>query len=227
MSEELLTRQVLRDGVHERVLDLLLNGTLKPGARVGIDALARTLDVSPTPVREALANLEHTGLIQRTALRGYRVAPPLTVRQLNDLIDARKAVELLALRKAMEAAAELAAVLDAVHAEDLRIIHELKLDGPEPNHEYASYRAYFDADWAFHGTILEHSRNDYLVRMGEGLGFGAHRLRQTFSAGNLDAPQAAAEHAAVLAAVHTLDPDAAVSAMDEHLEGVRKRSAER
>ena len=41
---------------------------LPPGERVNIDALARELDVSPTPVREALARLEADGLVRKRPL---------------------------------------------------------------------------------------------------------------------------------------------------------------
>lgn len=218
------SRLVLRDGVYERILDLLLSGRLQPGDRVGIDSLAAQLDVSPTPVREALATLENTGLIQRNALRGYRVAPPLTVKQLNDLIDARRAVELCALHKAMENHLALEADLTPTHEADLRVIQELHLDTREPDADYSSYRAYFVADWAFHDVILRHSDNDYLIRMGQGLSFQAHRLRQTFGRGVLDAPDAAREHAAILEAVRRGDQAAAVAAMEHHLEQVRSRS---
>ena len=41
---------------------MLTSGRLEPDAPLGIDRLAHDLGVSPTPVREALARLEHTGL---------------------------------------------------------------------------------------------------------------------------------------------------------------------
>ena len=52
-------------------------GAVGANAPVSIDGLAQILDVSPTPVREALARLEMTGLVRRFARRGYRVAPPI------------------------------------------------------------------------------------------------------------------------------------------------------
>lgn len=63
------------------------------GKPLGIDGLAQQLDVSPTPVREALVQLESTAMVTRTALRGYRVAPLLSGRQLTDLFDARLLLE--------------------------------------------------------------------------------------------------------------------------------------
>ena len=54
-------RSTLVDQVYERLMELLLDGTLKSGDPVSIDGTARYLGVSPTPVREALARLGHEG----------------------------------------------------------------------------------------------------------------------------------------------------------------------
>ncbi|NUS87913.1 MAG: GntR family transcriptional regulator, partial [Streptomyces sp.] len=45
---------------------------MAPGARVGIEAVSRSLGVSATPVRKALARPESDGLVVKRALPGYR-----------------------------------------------------------------------------------------------------------------------------------------------------------
>ena len=64
-GRRLTERQPLADDVHDVLVDMLMNHTLGPGSRLNIDALAKTLGVSPTPVREALARIEAEGLIVR------------------------------------------------------------------------------------------------------------------------------------------------------------------
>src|SRR5699024_3648519 len=88
------------------------------GERVSIDGLARRLNVSPTPVREALVGLERTGLVVREALRGYRVSPPLDREQLQELFIARETVETTATMLATPADDELLSTLAAAQAED-------------------------------------------------------------------------------------------------------------
>ncbi len=88
-----VSRQVLADHVYEELLASLMDGRLEPGAAVSIDGTARELDVSPTPVREALARLEHTGMVRRVALKGYRVAPMFTREDFAELMEARLAIE--------------------------------------------------------------------------------------------------------------------------------------
>ncbi len=92
-GDERITQLGLRDRVYDRVLEFLMGHDVEPGMRLSIDGLARTLGVSPTPVREALVQLERTGLVTREANKGYRVAPPLAGDQLEALFDARLIVE--------------------------------------------------------------------------------------------------------------------------------------
>ena len=98
-----IERRGLRDHVYERILQLLLSGEAVPGRRLSIDTIARQLEVKQTPVREALVQLERTGLVTREALRGYRVAPPLGLDQLRELFDARIMLETHATRLATPA----------------------------------------------------------------------------------------------------------------------------
>ena len=95
-----LERRGLRDRVYDLVLEMLLEGDLDPGSRLSIDTLAKQLDVSPTPVREAMVQLERTGLVTREALKGYRVAPPFGPEELSELFDARLMLEVEATRLA-------------------------------------------------------------------------------------------------------------------------------
>ena len=58
-----IRRQVLRDEVEELILQRLLENRWAPGSRLSIDGLARDLEVSPFPVRRALAALARSGLL--------------------------------------------------------------------------------------------------------------------------------------------------------------------
>jgi DNA-binding GntR family transcriptional regulator len=216
-----LARKVLRDDVHDVVLEMLLEG-VEPGASLSIDGLARELGVSPTPVREALVRLEHTGLVTRTALRGYRVAPPLDAGQMAELMDARELVEVAAVARAGDHLAELLPHLRAAHARHTEIAARLADQGSDAR--AAAVRAYSDADWAFHVAIADASGNRYLAQVLAGLGFHAHRMRQDVGRGVSDAEEAVREHAAVLAALEVHDVGAATEAMRAHMRQVRARA---
>jgi DNA-binding transcriptional MocR family regulator len=69
-------RLVPRDRVYDALVDLLISGRVAPGQALRIEHLANLLDVSPTPVREALAKIEATGLVTRVAQNGFLAAAP-------------------------------------------------------------------------------------------------------------------------------------------------------
>jgi DNA-binding GntR family transcriptional regulator len=61
------------DVVHAALRDAILRGTLKPGEVVRQERVARELEVSRTPLREALRMLEREGLVRSERNRSYRV----------------------------------------------------------------------------------------------------------------------------------------------------------
>ena len=81
---ESIPRQSVSEKVAEALRDMILSGRLKPGERITHDELARRLDVSTMPVREALLRLSYEGLIDATRNRSFRVAQ-MTRRDLADV----------------------------------------------------------------------------------------------------------------------------------------------
>jgi DNA-binding GntR family transcriptional regulator len=69
-----LRSSLLRDSVHDRVRDAIVDGTLAPGEVVRDTELAAWLGVSRTPVREALLRLGGTGLVRAAPGRSTVVA---------------------------------------------------------------------------------------------------------------------------------------------------------
>lgn len=222
----LIKRQVLRAEVEDMVFDRLTAGRWTPGARVSIDGLARDLGVSPTPVREALVSLEQSGLIEYRALRGYVVAEPLSPQQIHELMDVRQLLEREALSLAFSHRETLLPDLQEAHAAHGEAARSV-LEAPDPDYELVHF--YFRADMSFHDVIFEHAGNHYLSSMREMLASHAHRMRQTWTEGpaQLDAADALAEHDTVLRLVQERNHDGALSAMRQHLDGVRERSGGR
>lgn len=219
-----LERRGLRDRVYDLILEMLLEGDVDPGSRLSIDTLAKQLDVSPTPVREAMVQLERTGLVTREALKGYRVAPPLGPDQLSELFDARVLLEVGATTLATPHADRLLPALRDAHAHheaSAAVVIEAMRSGEGT---VRATQDYFAADAAFHRVILEAASNRYLVSMHDDLGALTHRMRQAVIRGVNDVEEAHAEHAAILAAFESDGSEDAPEAMRAHIEGVRARS---
>jgi len=106
----------LADTVYNVLLDQFMDGSRAAGESLNIAELSVELKVSQTPIREALARLENTGLVDREALRGYRVAPGLSEAEIDRLTDARLVIEpVLAALAATRATPEfLGGLLDSI-----------------------------------------------------------------------------------------------------------------
>ncbi|MGW8483224.1 GntR family transcriptional regulator [Microbacterium sp. NPDC055903] len=222
--EATIERRGLRDHVYERILQLLLSGEAAPGERLSIDTIARQLDVSPTPVREAMVQLERTGLVTREALKGYRVAPPLGADQLRELFDARIMLESRAARLATPAGSAMLDELRAAEEEHRRIGERVITAMRSGITDVELTTAYFSADAAFHRVIFAHCGNRYITDMSESLGAQLHRMRQSVLHGVTDVREAIAEHEAIADAFAGDDPDAPEKLMQRHIEQVRARS---
>ena len=211
-----VSRQVLADHVYEELLAALMDGRLEPGAAVSIDGTARDLDVSPTPVREALARLEHTGMVRRVALKGYRVAPVFTREDFAELMEARLAIEpvnarLACARLTPERLAELEKTVEALKSAPR---------GPS----FAEYKDYLEADEHFHQLIAHQTGNQFMEAAYGALGGQIQRFRLFGGVGITDAEYAIAEHQAVLDALSTGEPEKAEAAMADHIQKVRARA---
>jgi DNA-binding GntR family transcriptional regulator len=211
-----VSRQVLADHVYEELLASLIDGRLEPGAAVSIDGTARELDVSPTPVREALARLEHTGMVRRVALKGYRVAPMFTQEDFAELMEARLAIEPVNARLAC------ARLTPRDHAALAEAVADLKKARRGPS--FAEFRDYLEADERFHRLIAEQTGNQFMVAAYSALGGQVQRFRLFGGVGITDAEQAIAEHQSVLDAFSSGDPEKAAAAMAEHVRNVRGRA---
>jgi len=205
----------LVDHVYEEILGRLLDQGIRPGTPLRTEALAATLGVSATPVREALVRLETTGLVQRSAHRGWSAAPPITLTDLLHVVDLRLLLEPENARRACELADD-----DLRHR--LRELAELQARAPT-GPDYAGYKQYLQADWQFHLAIAHATDNPYLEQAYTAV--KGYMQRYMFFEQHVisDAAESTAEHAAVLDAFERRSPEIAAAAMRDHILRLRER----
>jgi DNA-binding GntR family transcriptional regulator len=83
-----------------RLREAILSGELAPGTKINLDVVRRRLDVSLSPLREALARLIAVGLVELHDNRGYTVAP-VSLSNLAEITKLRVEFESLALSSAI------------------------------------------------------------------------------------------------------------------------------
>lgn len=211
-----LERPSLVEAVYDELRAWIIDGIRDEGDRVNIDALARSLDVSPTPVREALIRLEAEGFVVKEAARGYSITPPLSRDELHDLFELRLLIEPWAAARAAERA-------------DTGVVDDLAADvagfgGAPDDGEYSSYRGLADHDERFHSAILHAAGNAEVTAAFTRTNCHLHLFRLSYRRGMGN--EALAEHSAIVDALRTGRGDVAETAMRTHLERSLARFAE-
>jgi DNA-binding GntR family transcriptional regulator len=92
---------LIKDQIYDRIKKEILSGSISPGSRVLEGRLAKQVNVSRTPVREALHVLEMEGFLESFPRVGYRVRQ-ITWMEAIEINEIRAVLEPLAVKKAIE-----------------------------------------------------------------------------------------------------------------------------
>ena len=151
--DKLREHKPLRDEVFTSLRDAILYGHLKPGERLVEQELAQQLDISRTPVREALRKLELEGLVAYVPRKGIVVVG----------VSSEDAVEIYTIRAVLEGlAARLAA--NNIVDEELITLKRL-LSGMKECIEKNRIDALISIHSNFHHAIAKASRSPRLYHM--------------------------------------------------------------
>jgi DNA-binding GntR family transcriptional regulator len=195
---------------YEQLLDLILTGGVKPGELVNERRLAAALNMSRTPVRDALLMLEGEGLLLRQGNRGLQVKQ----MRIDDYMDALQVRLLLEPAVARMAAGNIPAERIAGLRKQLDGL--VALDGAQP----ADRSVVRNVDEELHGMISEAAENQQLASIILML------RRQTRMFDLRSMPERLAdtcrEHLAILDALERGKGDLAAEAMATHLNRVRE-----
>jgi len=196
------------DLAYTRVRGLILSGQLAPGAVLPQVALAQTIGMSTTPLREALRRLKQEGLVELDAHRDARVRA-LDAAEARDLLELRGSLDPLAASLAAERRTE----------DDLAAVRAA-FDGLEALSTRPS-ASQLESHHRFHAAIHRASHNALLVEVLDGLWVKTDRYRRHgLEAGRSDDEREAraTEHRLLFEAVRDGDPETAAAVMRRHVE---------
>jgi DNA-binding GntR family transcriptional regulator len=146
-------RTSLAEQAYAALLDAIVGGELRPGARLRDGELAAQLGVSRTPVREALRRLEDEGLVETERGSSTRVAP-IRADRIADAFPVVAALHGLAARLGVPALS--ARGLERMERHDAERTDALR---------GGDVLAAIAADDRFHGVLLDASRNAEIERL--------------------------------------------------------------
>lgn len=93
----MIEKITFRDQVKDHLVDQMLKGNLSAGSNISLASMSRELDVSVTPIREALTQLQHARIIQSIPNRGF-IIPELKAEEARNLYEVIIQLEILAIR---------------------------------------------------------------------------------------------------------------------------------
>lgn len=213
MAERREPGTTFADKVYDLLLEQFMTGSFTAGQQLNIPTLARDFDVSQTPIREALARMEHTGLVTREPLKGYRVAELFTEHELGKLMEARLVLEpALTLEAARRVTPEFLVDLNVT------------LDDLVRASETESFRDHWSADDTFHALISRQSANPFLDAAYHSIDGQVRRFRLFAKHSPGTAKIAAKEHRDIYDALNARDPEKSAELMRRHVEGAKERA---
>lgn len=198
------SRVRLADKIYEQILGAIDQGLIGPSERIVQEKLAEQLQVSRTPIREALFRLEQEGILVANVRGGFtiRIANPTEVIEI---YEARKAIEghcaaILARHPKTSALAEIQKVIETIEAAKFETVPQ-----------------YYAANREIHRAFVVATDNKYLLEMfdamwNRSLSFGVFRLM-----GPDRLPLTLTGHLPLLDAIASNDADLAYRAMCAHI----------
>ena len=197
------------DAARERIMQDILQLRLRPGEMIQLRDLADAYGMSRTPIREALKQLQQSGLVLAIPYKGYRIRP-LDKRDVTDVVFMRDLLE----TKAAELAAE------RISDEDLATLESLR--PPHTNEVDLDFDRYSEQFHTIIGFASGSRRLAEMIRM-------VFRDSERLQYAGLSHPNTAtivADHAAIVEAIRRRDPEAARAAMSKHVQLVQARALE-
>ena len=197
-----------------KLRDAILSGQLKPGQALVEERLAADLSISRTPLREALAKLEHEGLIVSIPYRGT-VIVSTTLSEVMQIMQVRERMEALAIELA------ILAIPDEEIERTIALVH-----ARQPLLQQGDLTAHFECNREVHGLAGRHCGNavlEGLIRSFEEKA-RTYRLQKASEVSQInELVSSGREHLAILEMYRKRDMQGAITQMSKHLELTRQR----
>jgi DNA-binding GntR family transcriptional regulator len=198
-------QRALRNDVYDALRQAVVSGALGPGQRVNEAEIARQMQISRAPIREAIRQLEQEGLLESVPRRGTFVVA-LSRDDIEEVYTLRADLEARAVRRA----------ITRLSADDLATLDSL-LETMVSSAATGDIAQLLEADIEFHRTIVEAADWARLRKLWEGLHPQTLTLYTLTTLTDWSPLDHARRHEPLLAAIRGGDPNQAAQAAQEHI----------
>ena len=216
MQQNVITGESsLAEEVTEILRTRIITGEYEMGEKLIENKIANELKVSRTPVRDAFKQLTKEGLINYIPNKGC-FAKGFTQKDMADVYAVRKAVEELAITRAVENATD----------ENISALKE-QLDLMSFYTQHGFYEKLLQANEDFHNMIYQMTSSRFIVQVLRAYQDYVHLARKTTLSKEENLPEIYEEHVRIFEAIRDRDIERAKAEAASHLDGSARRAMER
>jgi DNA-binding GntR family transcriptional regulator len=184
-------RPNLSEVAYNEIKEMILTGELPQGERIVLERMSEKLNLSITPIREALNKLAQDDLIQVTPRSSYEVIS-LSIEDIGDILDIREMLE----------------------TESFRDLFK-RINSTQ------SYKKFIEADVKFHESIIALSQNKKLWKLFSYIRNAERILMTPSAKIEGRIEKAVKEHLAILDAIEKKNYDVAIKHLRSHIQRVK------
>lgn len=198
-------RRRLADEVYEQLVDAIMRREIGPEDSLVQEKLAAEMQISRTPVREALMRLEQEGVLEVSNRGSFRLYQ-MDDKEIKELYQSRAAIE-------GQSARILAAHATPDTIKDLRRTIE-----EEEKKPLSDARSYFEANRVIHRAFVEQCDNRFLLEMFDMI-WGKASAFQLFAAiENVDLAKSLGDHLPLVEVIERGDRTEALETFTQHIQ---------
>ena len=201
----------LRDQTYDIIKNMIILREIEPGKKINEEHIAKEIQVSRTPIREALCRLENEGIVKIIPRRGAFVSD-LTETNVREILLIREVLEGLVVRLAVEN-------MDEKTLEKLRKSLEKVSTLHEKDRDLINYTR---SEVDFHAILLSASNNQMLKNMMEMVNAHLQIIRLRTVVIPERAQRTVKEHQQILKAIENRNATSAEELMRKHIRSVRE-----
>lgn len=199
----------LSEQAYDRIKDAICRGEVMPGDVLSENQLARELDMSRTPVREALRALASEDFVEiRNGIGAY--VKPLSSKDMEDLYEVRCLLEMQAIKTSLYRISD--EEIDGFEKSFTELLNSCERG------EYIGLGEFSDLDWELHNLLVHRCTNKYIKSIVTAYDSNLRRYQSMSVDALNDVRVSVQQHLEILRAMRTRDAEEVSRVLKKHLE---------
>ena len=201
----------LNEWAYRSIKKRILDNEFKPGSQLNIEELSKELNISRTPIREALLRLKQKGFVVSFSNVGFFVCG-ITRDDLKDIFELRQLIEAYTVVKFIAKCSD-------EEVQELFNIHEQCIEAAEAG----NVKSFNNYDVQLHNMLINCLGNKKMRAAYDNAADLLHRLRVYALKSPENIKQTLVEHEKIMSAIKSRDSVAGKLAMEEHISNIHDR----